>query len=196
MAERVCPVWVGYLLASPLRKLIQNPDKILSSHVAPGMTVVDVGCAMGFFSIPMAGMVGPGGRVLCVDIQEKMLHALKKRAVKAGVDATMDYRLCVNGSLGLGDLDRGVDFILAFAVVHEVADQGMLLAEAFRSLKPDGRFLLCEPAGHVSKHQFKDTVEQALSCGFRVVDTPLISKSHAVLFKKQAGIHFETEKLQ
>ncbi len=188
MAERVCPVWVGYLLSSPLRKLIQNPEKILSPHVKPGMTVVDVGCAMGFFSIPMAGMVGPSGRVVCVDIQEKMLQSLKKRAVKAGVDAAMEYRLCVNGALGLEDLDQGVDFILAFAVVHEVPDPAKLFAETFRALKPGGRFLLCEPAGHVSQQLFRDTVEQARACGYQVVDSPRISKSHAVLLEKQVRL--------
>ena len=184
MAERVCPVWVGYLLASPLRKLIQSPEKILSPHVKPGMTVVDVGCAMGFFSITMAGIVGPTGRVLCIDIQEKMLQSLKKRAVKAGVDTAMEYRLCVNGSLGLEDLDQGVDFILAFAVVHEVPDQATLFAETFQALKPGAKLLLCEPAGHVSQQQFKDTVEQARTAGYRVGDSPRISKSHAVLLEK------------
>ena len=184
MAERVCPVWVGYLLSSPLRKLIQNPQKILSPHVKPGMTVVDVGCAMGFFSIPMAGMVGPNGRVVCVDIQEKMLHSLKKRAVKAGVAAAMAYRLCVNGSFGLEDFDQGVDFILASAVAHEVPDPARLFTETRRALKPGGRFLLCEPAGHVSKPQFEDMVAQARACGFRVVDSPNVGRSHAVLLEK------------
>ncbi len=185
MAERVCPVWVGYLLANPLRKLIQNPNKILSPYVTPGMTVVDVGSAMGFFSIPMAGMVDPKGRVVCVDIQEKMLNSLKKRAVKAGVDEAMDCRLCVNGSLGLDDLDQGVDFILAFAVVHEVADQNRLFTETYCALKPGGRFLLCEPAGHVSRQQFKDTLVQARACGYGVIDTPMISKSQSVLLEKK-----------
>ena len=80
MAEHVCPVWVGYLLASPLRKIFQNPDKILSAYVKEGMKVLDIGCAMGFFSLPMARMVGSGGKVICVDIQPNMLSSLKKRA--------------------------------------------------------------------------------------------------------------------
>ena len=185
MAERVCPVWAGYLLSSPLRKLIQNPKKILSPHVKPGMTVVDVGCAMGFFSIPMAGMVGPNGRIVCVDIQEKMLQSHKKQAAKAGVDAAMTYRLCANGSLALEDFDQGVDFILAFAVVHEVPDQAKLFAETFRALKPGARLLLCEPAGHVSQQQFKDTVAMAQASGYGVIDCPKIGKSHAALLEKQ-----------
>jgi len=51
MAEHRCPVWVGYFLASGLRKLLQNPVKILSPYVKRNMTVLDIGCAMGFFSL-------------------------------------------------------------------------------------------------------------------------------------------------
>ena len=184
MAEHVCPVWVGYLLSSPLRKLSQNPQKILSPHVKPGMTVVDIGCAMGFFSIPMAWMVGNKGRVVCVDIQEKMLHSLKKRAIKAGVDEFMVYRLCANGSFELADFDQGVDFILASAVAHEVPDPARLFTETCCALKPGGRLLLSEPASHVSQQQFKDTVEQARACGYRVIDRLRISRSHAVLLER------------
>jgi len=75
MAERTCPVWVGYLLASPVRKLFENPKKILGEYIKEGMTVLDLGCAMGFFSIPAARMVGPNGKIICVDVQEKMIFA-------------------------------------------------------------------------------------------------------------------------
>lgn len=61
MKQRVCPVWMGYLLVSPLRKLFMGPEKILGPFVRPGMKVLDIGCAMGFFSIPAAKMLGPRG---------------------------------------------------------------------------------------------------------------------------------------
>ena len=68
MAEKVCPVWVGYLLASPLRKLFENPRKILSQYVKEGMKVLDIGCAMGFFSLPLAQMVGSNCEKLAIYI--------------------------------------------------------------------------------------------------------------------------------
>ena len=43
MAEKVCPIWVGYLLASPVRRLFQNPDKILGPYIEDGITVLDIG---------------------------------------------------------------------------------------------------------------------------------------------------------
>ena len=118
MAERVCPWWVGYLLVSPLRRLFHNPVTILGPHVNSGMTVVDIGCAMGFFSLPLAEMVGPGGRVVCVDLQERMMRPLNRRATKAGVSDRIETRVCRAHSLGLDDLNGKIDFALAFAVVQ------------------------------------------------------------------------------
>ena len=98
MAERVCPVWVGYLLASPVRKLFQNPKKILAPYVEDGMKVLDVGCAMGFFSLPLARMIGSNGKVICVDVQEKMIKSLEKRAQKAGLANRIETRVCRHNS--------------------------------------------------------------------------------------------------
>jgi 2-polyprenyl-3-methyl-5-hydroxy-6-metoxy-1,4-benzoquinol methylase len=109
MGERICPVWVGYLLANPLRRLIQNPDKILAPCVTPGMTVLDAGCAMGFFSLPAARLAGPQGRVICVDCQEKMLIELQRRSIRAGLGLQMKPHLCGRKSLGLKDYEEKVD---------------------------------------------------------------------------------------
>ena len=43
----VCPWWVGYILASPVRKLWQNPGRILEPFVQPGMNVLEPGPGMG-----------------------------------------------------------------------------------------------------------------------------------------------------
>lgn len=58
LSHRVCPWWLGYLLASPLRRLLQNPDGILKPHVKEGMCVLDIGCGRGFFSLPLAKLAG------------------------------------------------------------------------------------------------------------------------------------------
>jgi ubiquinone/menaquinone biosynthesis C-methylase UbiE len=91
--ERVCPWWLGYFLLIPIRKWGQNPDKILASRVKPGMNVLDFGCAMGYFSLPLARLVGVKGNVYCVDIQEKMLRKLRNRADKAGIGEVIKTRL-------------------------------------------------------------------------------------------------------
>ncbi len=132
MAEHVCPWWIGYLLLNPLRRLAQNPQKMLAPYIEPGSIALDVGCAMGFFSLDMARMVGAEGKVVCVDLQQKMIDSLVRRATKAGVIDRIDPRVCDRSGLGLEDLGGTVDFALAFALVHEVRSSN-------RSMRPCGR---------------------------------------------------------
>jgi ubiquinone/menaquinone biosynthesis C-methylase UbiE len=185
MAEHVCPVWVGYLLASPLRKLVQNPDKILEPYVSAGMVALDVGCAMGFFSLSLARLVGENGKVICVDLQDKMIEALGRRARKTGLASRIETRVCSRDSLGVEDLAGQVDFALALAVVHEVPDPPALFGQVCNVLKPGAKFLVSEPKGHVSSEAFEESVAAAVANGFEVADRPKISRSRAVLLAKE-----------
>jgi ubiquinone/menaquinone biosynthesis C-methylase UbiE len=185
MPERPCPVWVGYFLASPLRKLLYNPERILSPFVSEGMTVLDIGCAMGFFSIPLARMVGPKGKVICVDVQEKMLETLMKRARKAGVADRIETRLINGETYRLDDLAGTVDFALVFAVLHEMPDTERFFGELYPALKPAGMVLAAEPSGHIVKEGFMLTVAAAQGQGFMVLKSLPIRRSLAVVMGKR-----------
>jgi ubiquinone/menaquinone biosynthesis C-methylase UbiE len=181
----VCPWWLGYFLVNPIRKLRQDPMKILGPYILEGMVIADVGPGMGYFSLPMARMTGPRGRVVCIDLQEKMLGRLKKRAQKAGVPQVFDYRLCTTESLGIDDLAGKVDFALMFAMLHEVPGKEALLSQVHRALRPGGRLLFAEPKGHVNRNAFDASVAIALRCGFHVAgNPPAVWRSHAVLLEK------------
>lgn len=184
MAEHVCPVWAGYFLANRLRKLLQNPYKILRPYVSPGMKTLDVGSAMGFFSLPMAEMVGPSGKVVCVDVQPGMLRALQNRAARAGLSDRIETHLSTPESIGLQGGDNRFDFALAFTVLHEVPSRLTFLREIQQALKPGASFLLTEPIKHVSPEQFARTVSEAQAEGFIVVDHPSIRLSYAVVLRK------------
>lgn len=184
MAHRVCPVWVGYLLASPVRRLFENPEKLLGPYITEAMKVLDIGCAMGFFSLPLAEMVGPNGTVVCIDIQEKMIRSLQKRARKAGLSDRIQTRLCGDKSLCIDELKGQIDFALASAVVHEVPDSEVFFSQIHETIKPAGRFLLAEPRGHVSEDDFQLTVSIAEKIGFKQIERPCIRRSRVVLFEK------------
>jgi len=183
MAGHVCPWWVGYLLASPLRRLGQNPKTILAPYISKGMVVLDMGCGMGFFSLDMARMVGPEGKVVCVDLQPQMIKSLVRRASRAGLMDRIDHRICTNDSLCIEDLVGRIDFALAFAVVHEVPDAHIFLGQIHSVLNPEGTFLLVEPIGHVSKKRFQETENLAKSAGFKILEKPQIRRSRAVVLK-------------
>jgi len=138
VAEHVCPWWLGYLLASPVRRAMQNPQTILGPWVTPGMTVVEPGCGMGYFSLPIARMVGADGRVVCVDVQEKMLAGLTRRAERAGLLERIEARLCDTDSLAVEDFEGQADFVLAFAFVHEVPDADPQIPRSLAAVMQNG----------------------------------------------------------
>jgi len=181
---RVCPWWLGYVLLNPLRKLIQNPETILGLYLEEGMIAVDVGSGMGYFGLPMAKLVGERGRVICVDLQEKMVSSLRKRAQKAGLSARIETRLAERQTLNLARNKGSADFALAFAVAHEVPDRERFLREIFDVLKPEGTLLLSEPKGHVNVGRFAETRSKALAVGFKASTAPPIRRAHTALFVK------------
>jgi ubiquinone/menaquinone biosynthesis C-methylase UbiE len=148
------------------------------------MKVLDIGCAMGFFSLPLAQMVGSNGKVVCVDVQPKMIAALEKRAKKAGLSNKIETRVCDHNSLGLDDLKEEIDFAYVFAVVHEIPDTSRFFPEIYETIKPTGRLLVAEPKGHVSKKDFEITISAAAQSGFKVIDRPKIAQSRVVLLEK------------
>ena len=145
---------------------------------------MEVGPGMGFFSLPIARIVGESGWIFCIDLQEKMLQSLRRRTMKANLLGRMEMRLCSESSLQIDDLAGSIDFALAFAVVHEVPDQKLLLKEIFSSLKKDGLLLISEPKGHVTKEEFEKTFVFVQSSGMEKVDSPNIRGSHSIVLRK------------
>lgn len=184
MPHRVCPWWLGYFLLNPFRRIEQNPRQILAAYVHEGMTVLEPGPGMGFFTVELLRMVGNSGRVVAVDIQPKMLAKLKRRAAKAGLLDRLDARLGSADSIGIADLRGSVDFILAFAVVHELPDASCFFAEVAEVSKPDTQLLVAEPKGHVETAEFEGELRLAAQVGFKVMERPAIRRSRAALLRK------------
>ncbi len=177
--KHVCPWWGCFTFDNCLRKLFHNPERILRPYIPKGSTVLDIGPGMGYFSIPLARMVGETGKVIAADVQPEMLRALWMRAKRAGVEHQIITHLCKADSLGL---NTQVHFVLAFWMVHEVPNPFLLFKE-IRSLLPlSGKLLLSEPILHVSQGMFEKTVKTAESCGLVLMEKPKISLSRSALF--------------
>jgi ubiquinone/menaquinone biosynthesis C-methylase UbiE len=166
-----------------MRKFQHDPYKILGPHIKQGMTVMDYGCAMGYFSIPLAKMTGSKGMVYCVDIQEKMLVKLKKRAVKQGVSPVIKT-LMVGKNYNISELKNKLDFALLFMVAHEVTDPANLFNDLFTMLKPGGKILFFEPRGHVKPEDFEKSLILAKSAGFKISEEKLKPKSLSAFLVK------------
>jgi ubiquinone/menaquinone biosynthesis C-methylase UbiE len=180
---RVCPWWLAWTFDNPLRRWLHDPRRILGVYVKEAMTVADIGCGMGYFSVAMAQMVGPRGRVLAVDVQAMMLRFVRKRALSAGVADRIETILASEDDIRIAS---PLDFALAFWVIHEVRDVPRFFAQVAAVLKPGGKLLYTEPDMHVTPERFAEIVAYARNAGFGVIEEPRVRWSRAVALARQA----------
>jgi ubiquinone/menaquinone biosynthesis C-methylase UbiE len=176
-----CPWWFGYFLLNPFRRLAQSPSRILRPFVREGMVVVEPGCGMGFFTLDLVRLVGPRGRVVAIDVQEKMLAGLRRRAARAGLEGRIDVRRAGPDRLGIDDLAGQVDLVLAFYVVHELRDRAAFFGEIAAVLRPEGSVLVVEPPLHVSRRDFEESLAAAGKAGLRVASRPRLGPNKVAL---------------
>ena len=124
------------------REQEEEPEKALKAlEIQPGSTLADIGAGTGYFSIRMAKITGPGGKVYANDIQPQMLALLRKNAAREGIN-NMEFVL---GTITDPKLPAGqIDLALLVDVYHEFSEPQAMLRKLRESLKPDGRLVLLE----------------------------------------------------
>lgn len=177
-SSHTCPWWFAYAFDNPLRGLVHRPSEILGGLVQRGDTVVDVGSGLGFFTLAMAEMVGPEGKVISVDVQEQMLIRSRRRAERRGLADRIEFHQATRKGMGLS---ASADFVLAFWMVHEVGDRMGFLTEVRSILRPTGHLLIAEPKGHVSPMLFARITDLARDTGFLVKEGRDVRFSRSIL---------------
>ena len=122
-----------------------NVEKIVGQlDIRPGMAVADFGAGHGFFSIAFAKKVGSSGQVFAVDIQPAALEAIRSQARIEGL---------FNIKLVIGDLekaggsslaDESCDLVFLASALFQISNKSLLINEAHRVLKKDGKLAVIE----------------------------------------------------
>lgn len=180
--SHVCPRWLCFTFDNALRRLIHKPEKIVSGYIREGDVVLDVGAGIGYFTIPMAKIVGHKGRVIAADLQKSMLDGISKRAVKSGLEGRIVLRQSRSDSLNVGGK---FNFILVFWMAHEVPNLRRFMGQLSNVLNNGGKLLLVEPKFHVSNDQFAKIMETGRQAGLVLTDQPSVALSRAALFSKR-----------
>ena len=123
-------------LEGPDRNEWQKPDRIMDAlGVGEASFVADLGAGGGWFTIQLAGRVGPNGLVLAEDIQRPMIQAIKIRVDRMGLKNVTT----VLGTATDARLPVPVDAVLSVDAYHEMEQPVALLRNVAKSLKPTGR---------------------------------------------------------
>jgi len=182
--QQVCPSCISFSLDNRIRRFFQNPEELLGRFIHEGQTVIDIGCGSGFFTLPMARLVGENGRVIAVDIQKGMLDKVDHNAKKAGLQSRIQLHQSREDRL---EVTEKVDFALAFWMVHEVPDTRKFLVQVRDILKPGASFLLVEPKLHVYRSRYEEIIRIAGEAGLKPDSEPKVWISRAMLFKNTAS---------
>ena len=179
MGRRIAPtmgVAGAAWLIRQTRESEERPSEVMEQlGLEPGMTVCDLGCGNGFYSLMMAKSIAPGGQVLAVDIQPEMLHLLELRADEAGIDNIK----VIQGSLIDPNLPKdSVDLLLMVDVYHEFSHPEQMLQAIRESLSDDGRVALLEyreedrrvPIKPLHKMSKRQIMKEYTAYGFKLVE--------------------------
>ncbi|MCS7024067.1 MAG: class I SAM-dependent methyltransferase [Bryobacteraceae bacterium] len=180
-------------LERPEREQEEAPQRALELiGIEPGTVIADVGAGTGYFTRRLAKRTGPTGKVYAVDIQPRMIEALKKSVARENLTN-------VEAIVSKEDdpmLPRGeIDLILMVDVYHEFAYPQLMLRKLREALKPEGRLVLLEfkkedPAVPI-RFEHKMSIEEARveveAEGFKLVKViSSLPRQHILIFKPGA----------
>ncbi len=129
--DRIIPIFVH---DNFLRRLLFPPKKLLSKYISEGQTVADLGSGPGYFTIPIAQIVGKEGKVYAADFDKKSISVLEKKIEKEGYSDVIEARLTSASELGFIP-DSSVDLVFANGLLCCMADHDGAISEIQRILK-------------------------------------------------------------
>ena len=179
-SKRICPLERAGGLDNSVRKLFQNPFKILNELIKDDMHILDLGCGPGYFTVEIAKMLKGSGKVIAADLQEGMLAMVRNKIKGTELEERIVLHKCEDNKIGVAEK---VDFVLAFYMVHEVPDQKRFFDELRSILKLNGKLYIIEPKFHVTKKMFSDMIGRLDDSGFQIIDRPKVFFSRAILLK-------------
>ncbi len=131
----------SFLMDNFIRRLIFPPEKFVSQFVSEGKVVADLGCGPGYFTLPLAKIVGQRGKVYAVDFDAKQIERVKEKAASKGYEETIEAHSSSAAEVGFIP-DKGVDFVFAGGLLCCMLDHAGAIREIKRILKEDGSVYL------------------------------------------------------
>lgn len=177
-------------LDNPLRRRILPPgDVIKKIDLKKGQKVADVGCGIGYFTIPMAKTVSEEGKVFAIDINIDMLKETKRRVEEEGI---INVEMIHSSENNFKIKEKAVDIVFTSTVFHELNSPKDFLNECKRIMKDSGRLIILDwnkveeeigPPIHRRK-DVEDVKRDVLEEGFDIEKVDYLNSFYIIICQK------------
>ncbi len=144
--------------------MFSNPEKnLIQANIGRGMHVAEFGCGSGFYTLALAGIVGPDGKVYAIDIQRELLHKVSNEAKRSGFKNVSVLHADLETERASALTEESVDVVVIANTFFLIEHKEHLVKEAIRILRKNGRVLVVEWSdanagiGPHKKHLVKET---------------------------------------
>jgi ubiquinone/menaquinone biosynthesis C-methylase UbiE len=176
MAHKFDPKQMDKLDNPQRRQTMPPAETLVKLGLKAGDIVADIGCGIGYFSFPAAGIVGPRGKVYAADTSEVMQAELKKKLSAHPLD---NLEIIASAEYEPGIPLNSSTFAFMSNVLHEVDDKGKFLRQVHGILKAAGKIAVIDwekremPQGPPLQHRLdkKEVEALLLENGFTAVRT-------------------------
>lgn len=162
-----------------------NPVALAS--LKEGETVLDLGSGAGFDCFLAANRVGPGGKVIGVDMTPEMLEKARENAERNGY-SNVEFRLGEIENLPTGD--NSVDVIISNCVINLSPDKEKVFREAYRVLKPGGRVMVSDI---VLLKELPDFIRQSIAAYVGCISGALMKDEYLKAIEKAGFRHVQVQ---
>lgn len=180
------------VLEDPARDAWQKPQEVVAKlALKPGESVADIGAGSGYFTVPLARAVGPGGIVYAVDVDPGMLDYIRQRAKREGLE---NIRTVLADPHDPKLAPASVDLIFICDTLHHISEREKYYPLLARSLKPGGRLVDVDfhkkdlPVGPPVEMKIarQALIEEVKPAGFRLVeDYEFLPYQYFVIFNRK-----------
>lgn len=129
-------------LLERLRKFSEHPQEMLAEiGLKEGMTFLDVGCSLGFYSFYASFIVGKKGLVYALDVNPEFIEYVKNKAKRKEIE---NIKTIVANAQKTGLTPESVDIVFLHLVLHDIEDKPAAIREFKRVLKNNGKLVIDE----------------------------------------------------
>ncbi|MDW7673486.1 MAG: methyltransferase domain-containing protein [Bacillota bacterium] len=187
MVHKFDPKNMKKLDSEQRRRMLPPIDTLINLGIAEGDIIADIGCGIGYFTIPASKLVGPQGKVYALDISAEMLAEVDKKVADEQITNVVSIQTEEN-SFKLPD--STVSFAMMANVLHEVPNIEQFLLETKRIISTSSTVAVIDwqriesevgpPIDHrLAKEKVQQLLEQA---GFNHVHAKDLSQHFYVVF--------------